>query len=1658
MTSKALVDSQVFEQALRQAPNGMALLTTEGRFLEVNEALCRLLGRDEATLRQLTLTDVTHPDDRAESSQLVAELLAGRREALSFAKRYLHADGQLIWGQVAFSCLRSSGECLLILQIVATREAQRQSAENADEVEIRPGLDPALHADPLTGLPSRNAILQSITAALASGQSPTTTAVLSVGVDHLSQVNHALTHRAGDQLIATVARRLVQALNRSGQVARGTGDTFIVLLDQLASAEEAAGLAERLRLASKGPMRYEGQTIECSVSIGVAIAHREPHAESVSGPTADELLRDASLAMREAAARGRDRCAWAAPHLTAQAQQSLQLLQELRQGLERAELQAWFMPIVNLADGSLRGYEALLRWLRRDGRLEMPDTFLPIARHGQLSEAIDRHVLRRSIAALSELPAPLSVAANLSTETLARPGLVEQVHQWLQQAGVSPGRLHLEITETTLLKLGADVTATIQGLARLGVRWVVDDFGTGFSTISHLRDLPIHGLKLDRSFIEGVRHGDQKCVRLAQALAGLAEGLELDTVAEGIESAEEAISLRDLGWCCGQGWFFGQAAPLSHWQSTPWPALGLPPAPTAAPLVASRRNWALAVTETVPVGLFALRLRDGGQPQLLFASRRLLEMLQMEREQLMVDLSPILERTHPDDRSSLISRWQHHRQTGTPLAWEGRLQIGVDATWMLLEAAPLPQADGSCIWQGVVSDITSRKLQELHLRRILDEAPIAMAIQQLGGADPSITYVNQQFSRCLGYELSTIPCLSDWARLAYPDPQQRNAVYEAWDASVAQARSTDGVVAPLEAEITTADGRVRQALISAVLLGDTEMVISVLDITAWRQAEQELQRARTALAENALAITEGIPVGTYTMVLPAEGGMASFSFMSERFLQICGLQRQEAAADPFKAFACVHPDDYDAWVQRNAEAFAHKQRFAGECRVVVDGKVRWVRAESVPRELTDGSTVWEGVLMDITDQQRALEQLERERALLTTVLSHIDAQVYMKDRQGRYLYANVSTEQLLRHGVESLVGRTDAELMPLEAAKALEKHDEQVFREGGPLWREERLPLPGGQERIFLSKKLLYHQPGQEDCLIGFSTEITELHTASARLAASEEQFRLLAENSSDVVFRVDPQGRIAWVSPSLTTALGWLPQDWIGQVGTRFLLHGGEAEHYKANLQSLLSSGQRVIAREQIYAKDGSIHWIETHAVPYVNGKGLVDGIVASFHLIDEMVAAEETLRLSERRHRRLADQMLDVVWAINLEGKFTYVSPSLLRVRGFTPEELIAMPLEQQFPQASYAVVLEGLRKAREDVAAGRPVFFHEEVEEYCKDGSTVWTDVKATGIYDEHGGFLEIAGVSRDITLRHQLKEELRISEERYRLLAENALDVIWTIEPDGQISYVSPSIQHLRGFSPEEAIAQPLEQIHPPESRCRSLAYFQQLHQDLDAGRTPKPFRGELEYYRRDGTTIWTEVIALPTFNDQGEFDKLLGVSRDISERKHYERRLMEANQQLEQLATTDSLTGICNRRQIEGSIQQAIERSDRYGEPLALILCDIDFFKAINDQLGHPVGDQVLIEFCRRIQQQLRSSDVFGRWGGEEFLILLNQGDQIAAMALAEKLRQLIAGAPFTDAGTVTASFGVAQRQEQESAIDWYQRVDNRVYAAKQAGRNCVVGN
>jgi EAL domain-containing protein (putative c-di-GMP-specific phosphodiesterase class I) len=206
--------------------------------------------------------------------------------------------------------------------------------------------------------------------------------------------------------------------------------------------------------------------------------------------------------------------------------------------------------------------EVLARWRTPDGRLLLPTEFLPRVDEASLWTDLDQAVLTAALQAGAALPIGVGIGVNLSAASLSRPDLADWLLGELDAAGVDPGRLHLELTETSVLHVDARVTAAMQEVADSGVRWWVDDFGTGYSSISHLRDLPITGMKLDRSFTAGITDRSTRNARLALGLAGLAAGLGLDTVAEGVETRQQAQLLAEQGWQMGQGWLFGAAAAL----------------------------------------------------------------------------------------------------------------------------------------------------------------------------------------------------------------------------------------------------------------------------------------------------------------------------------------------------------------------------------------------------------------------------------------------------------------------------------------------------------------------------------------------------------------------------------------------------------------------------------------------------------------------------------------------------------------------------------------------------------------------------------------------------------------------------------------------------------------------------------------------------------------------------------------------------------------------------------------------------------------------------------------------------------------------------------------------------------------------------------------
>jgi len=318
------------------------------------------------------------------------------------------------------------------------------------------------------------------------------------------------------------------------------------------------------------------------------------------------------------------------------------------------------------------------------------------------------------------------------------------------------------------------------------------------------------------------------------------------------------------------------------------------------------------------------------------------------------------------------------------------------------------------------------------------------------------------------------------------------------------------------------------------------------------------------------------------------------------------------------------------------------------------------------------------------------------------------------------------------------------------------------------------------------------------------------------------------------------------------------------------------------------------------------------------------------------------------------------------------------------------------------------------------------------------------------ERQDGSVVIEGALADITELHEAETLLKRSEKRSRLLAENAWEVIWTMDLDAKITYINPAVERMRGFTPEEAMRQSPEEIQPPESAAIGADYYQRLFASIEAGTEPPIFRGEQQYYRKDGSIMIGELQVIPHVDGSGRVVELLGVTRDISDRK-------AAEAALHNLAVTDTLTGVWNRRQGTDLIAADLS-ARRPGQALSLLMLDIDHFKSINDTYGHQAGDNVLIEVASRVRRSLRGNDVVARWGGEEFVVMLRDCALPDARRLAEEIRSTIAEVPFGTLGSLTVSIGAAEIRASENLASWLGRADQALYRAKRAGRNEVVAD
>jgi diguanylate cyclase (GGDEF)-like protein/PAS domain S-box-containing protein len=402
--------------------------------------------------------------------------------------------------------------------------------------------------DPLTGLPNRTLFADRVAhASTRAVREGTSLAVVCIDVDRFQDVNETFGHATGDALLRALASRLAAIVRNDDTLARLGGDEFGILCEVVGGEAGAATAVARMMRAFEAPVELEGRSLHVAASLGVALS-------GGAGATAEALLRDADLAMHRAKERPGTAYELFDRGMRRRVVERLELERGLRRALERDELVLHYQPLVSLRDRRIAGVEALVRWQHPERGLVPPGEFIPVAEETGLIVPLGRWVLEQACRTAARWPGYVSV--NLSSRQLAAPGLADDIARALKQSGLQPGRLALELTESVLI----EETEALEGLRALGVRLMLDDFGTGYSSLDYVRRFPPDAIKIDRSFIAPLAD-DSGARHIVQAIVGMARGLGVGVIAEGVETEAQAVALAEIGCDVAQGFGLGRPAP-----------------------------------------------------------------------------------------------------------------------------------------------------------------------------------------------------------------------------------------------------------------------------------------------------------------------------------------------------------------------------------------------------------------------------------------------------------------------------------------------------------------------------------------------------------------------------------------------------------------------------------------------------------------------------------------------------------------------------------------------------------------------------------------------------------------------------------------------------------------------------------------------------------------------------------------------------------------------------------------------------------------------------------------------------------------------------------------------------------------------------------------
>ncbi|HYP01338.1 MAG TPA: EAL domain-containing protein [Pyrinomonadaceae bacterium] len=547
----ALRDSEErFRNAFDYATIGMAVVALDGSWLQVNRSLCEIVGYSETELLRGNFADITHKDDLGVVLGHIEQLANGNLNSYQAEQRYTHKRGHDVCILLGASVVHDTqGAPLhLIFQI--------QDITNRKRAEEQLLYD-AFH-DALTGLPNRALFADHVKMAIqrARRNSGKLFSILFLDLDRFNVVNDSLGHLVGDRLLVDIARRLETCLRPGDTVARLGGDEFTILLEDLEDVCDAVEVAMRVQEAVSQPYQIEGHDVFTTASIGIAPS-------SGNYDNAEEILRDADTAMYRAKSLGKNRHEVFDKVMHDRAMRLLQLETDLRRAVEREEFSLNYQPIISLETGKIAGFEALVRWNHPADGFISPAEFIPIAEETGLIIPLGTWVLREACRQMrawmraDELQRPLTISVNLSSKQFTQPDLIEQVAAILRETELPATCLKFEITESMVMENVETAIHMLSELRALGVELSIDDFGTGYSSLSYLHRFPINTLKIDRSFVmrmtDNAENGE-----IVRTIITLARSLDMNVVAEGVETQAQLEQLRMLDCDFGQGYIFSR--------------------------------------------------------------------------------------------------------------------------------------------------------------------------------------------------------------------------------------------------------------------------------------------------------------------------------------------------------------------------------------------------------------------------------------------------------------------------------------------------------------------------------------------------------------------------------------------------------------------------------------------------------------------------------------------------------------------------------------------------------------------------------------------------------------------------------------------------------------------------------------------------------------------------------------------------------------------------------------------------------------------------------------------------------------------------------------------------------------------------------------------